>query len=151
MECITIFNVFGERLFLGLFPLWGAEYMITVLQAKLIPSVDLPDGKTPLPAWSRKRTSPEAVGLHVRGWRQPTRAYLTKNASGRPLGRRTPAGADKFPRSGRKPLTGAFIRLSGTCMAKACPNAPQDGERRPAWTSFRVRDENPLQGVLFAF
>ena len=54
------------------------------------------------------------------------------------------ADMDKLPRSGRKPLRGAFIRPTGA-------NAAYWGRRWSARTGFCVRDETVQRGACPAF
>ena len=95
-------------------------------------------------------------------------AMIGAEAVQTPRGQPMAAGADRFPRSGRKPSRGAFIRPTGAnaahrvgndlreagtdkfpCLGRKPSTGCVDGEWRPARTSFRVRDESRPEGRSF--
>ena len=80
-------------------------------------------------------------------------------------GWRMAAGADKFPRSERKPSREAFIQSTGANAGQSgCGRSARTspmlgtkpstggvgGEWRLTWTSFHVWDESPSEGRLFS-
>ena len=72
-------------------------------------------------------------------------AMIGAGAIQTPRGRPMAVNVDKFPRSGRKLLRGAFIWLLEANAAHEVVN----GLWRPARTSFRVWNESRPEGRLF--
>ena len=72
-------------------------------------------------------------------------AMIGAGAIQTPRGRPMAANVDKFPRSGRKPLRGAFIWLLEANAVHGVGN----GLWRPTWTGFHVYRKSRSEWRLF--